>query len=136
MYTIVARIIRTPALALALFLAPLAAWAEATLLMAEEPGCMWCARWNAQIAPIYPKTGEGEAAPLRRMDITEATPDDITLARPVLFTPTFILLIDGEEASRLEGYPGEDFFWGLLGAMLERNDVPFTVKGAPPEQDS
>ena len=128
MYTIVARLIRTFALASALFISPLAAWAEATLLMAEEPGCMWCARWNAQIAPIYEKTGEGAAAPLRRMDITQARPADISLARPVVFTPTFVLLIEGAEVSRMEGYPGEDFFWGLLGAMLDRNGVVYTVK--------
>ncbi len=97
-------------------------------MMAEEPGCMWCAAWNRDIGPIYDKTGEGAAAPLRRIDITDPIPDDITLARSVNFTPTFVLLIDGVEANRLEGYPGEDFFWGLLGMMLEQNDIPFDVK--------
>ena len=96
--------------------------------MAEEPGCIWCARWLADIGPIYEKTGEGEAAPLRRVDITEPKPDDITIARPVNFTPTFILLVDGTEVSRIEGYPGEDFFWGLLGQMLSENEIAFTVK--------
>ena len=105
-----------------------AALAEPELLMAEEPGCIWCARWNAEIGPIYPKTAEGGAAPLRRVDITEPKPDDITLSRPVHFTPTFVLLVDGSEVSRIEGYPGEDFFWGLLGQMLERNGISFDVK--------
>lgn len=104
-----------------------AANAEPTLLMAEEPGCIYCARWNAQIAPIYPKTGEGMAAPLRRIDITDPVPDDITLARRINFTPTFVLLVDGKEVSRLEGYPGEDFFWGLLAEMLHRAEIPFAL---------
>ena len=107
---------------------PAVVWATTELLMAEEPGCIWCARWNAEIGPIYGKTGEGEAAPLRRVDITQPKPDDITLSRPVHFTPTFILLIDGTEVSRIEGYPGEDFFWGLLGQMLDRNGIAFTLK--------
>lgn len=101
--------------------------AETTLMMAEEPGCIYCARWNAQIAPIYPKTGEGAAAPLRRVDITAPLPDDITLARRINFTPTFVLLVDGAEVSRLEGYPGEDFFWGLLGEMLKREGIAFDL---------
>ena len=101
--------------------------AEPELLMAEEPGCIYCARWNAQIAPIYPKTGEGKAAKLRRYDTTDPLPDDITLVRRINFTPTFVLLVDGQEVSRLEGYPGEDFFWGLLGEMLKRADIPFDV---------
>jgi hypothetical protein len=32
--------------------------AEAALIMAEEPGCIWCKRWNSEIGPIYPKTSE------------------------------------------------------------------------------
>lgn len=101
---------------------------ETELMMAEEPGCIWCARWNTEIGPIYDKTGEGAAAPLRRVDITAPLPEDITLARSVNFTPTFILLIDGTEVARLEGYPGEDFFWGLLGQMLTAQNIPFEVK--------
>ena len=66
---------------------------------------------------------------MRRVDISGPLPDDITLSRPVVFTPTFILLVDGEEVGRLEGYPGEDFFWGLLGEMLSRNEIEFVVKG-------
>lgn len=33
------------------------------LVMIEQPGCQWCARWNAEIAPIYPKTPEAAQAP-------------------------------------------------------------------------
>jgi hypothetical protein len=25
---------------------------------------------------------------------------------------------DGQEISRIEGYPGEDFFWGVLEKMM------------------
>ena len=116
------------AMPLAFVLSANPASAEAALVMAEEPGCMWCARWNSEIGPIYPKTSEGQAAPLRRINILEPTPDDITLARRVNFTPTFILLVDGVEQSRIEGYPEEDFFWGLLGQMLESEGIPFEVK--------
>lgn len=102
---------------------PLSAAADTYLLMAEEEGCMWCARWNAEIAHIYPKTPEGKSAPLVRFDKRGPVPDGVTLDRPVRFTPTFILVTDGAEAGRIEGYPGEDFFWGLLGMMLERAKI-------------
>lgn len=95
-----------------------AAHADTVLLMAEEEGCIWCARWNAEIAPIYPKTTEGKLAPLQRYDIHGPSPN-VTLERGVFFTPTFILLVDGVEQGRIEGYPGEDFFWGLLSNMLK-----------------
>lgn len=104
--------------------------AETRLMMAEEPGCIWCARWDSEIGPIYMFTGEGAAAPLWRVDITDPLPEKISLVRSVNFTPTFVLLINGQEVERLEGYPGEDFFWGLLGNMLTDQDIPFEMKTA------
>ncbi|MFN3207536.1 MAG: hypothetical protein ACE369_00775 [Roseovarius sp.] len=92
--------------------------AQTYLLMAEEDGCYWCARWDAEIAATYPKTPEGRAAPLRRYDLYGETPD-VAFARHVRFTPTFILVRDGRELGRIEGYPGEDFFWGLLDRLLD-----------------
>ncbi|MCR8726207.1 hypothetical protein NUW50_18010 [Frigidibacter sp. SLM-1] len=99
---------------------PGTALAELRLLMFERPGCIYCAKWDRTIAPVYPKTTEGQAAPLTRLQISEPLPEGITLTRahPV-FTPTFVLLRDGVEQGRIEGYPGEDFFWGLLDQMLE-----------------
>ena len=101
----------------------LSAAADAKLLMVEEAGCIWCARWNEEISHIYPKTEEGAAAPLQRIDIHAPLPDDITFTRSLHFTPTFVLVVDGKEVSRIEGYPGEDFFWGLLDKMLKDADI-------------
>ncbi len=91
------------------------------LLMIDQEGCIYCERWEAQVGDAYDKTAEGRTAPLRRHDIHDALPEDVTLARPAVFTPTFVLLRDGQELDRIEGYPGEDFFWGVLGALLARH---------------
>ncbi len=90
--------------------------------MVEEKGCMWCARWNKEIGPIYPKTDAGKRAPLRRIDKHEPLPQDVTPARGFFYTPTFLLLVNGVEKGRIEGYPGEDFFWGLLEQMIASVD--------------
>jgi hypothetical protein len=47
----------------------------------------------------------------------------------VNFTPTFVLLVDGVERNRIEGYPGEDFFWGLLGRMLDQEGIMYETGG-------
>ena len=102
----------------ALFLAfPVVA---AELVMVEQTGCEWCERWNEEIAPIYPKTTEGKFAPLRRVDIF-AMPEELSVARRVVFTPTFLIVENGQELARLEGYPGEDFFWPLLANLLKKH---------------
>lgn len=107
------------ALALAAMAMATAARAELTLMMVDQPGCVYCERWEAEIGPIYPKTAEGRIAPLVHHEIRTALPDGVTLKSKPRLTPTFVLLQDGTEINRLEGYPGEDFFWGLLGMMLE-----------------
>lgn len=111
-----------------LMMAPHIAQADPVLLMAEEKGCFWCARWNAEIGPIYPKTAEGQAAPLVRYDLHSDSPD-VEFARSVRYTPTFILVDDGVEVNRIEGYPGEDFFWGLLAMMLDKAGIPTEPAG-------
>lgn len=119
--------LRTSFFAVALCIASaVSAVADTVLVMVEERGCIWCARWNDDISEIYPKTVEGAAAPLQRMDIHADRPDDITFQRALTFTPTFVLVVDGKEVSRLEGYPGEDFFWGLLGRMLAEAEIDVT----------
>ncbi|MFN6976739.1 MAG: thioredoxin family protein [Gemmobacter sp.] len=95
------------------------------LLMVEQPGCIYCARWDAEVGDAYALTPEGQAAPLLRHRLRAALPYGVTLTRPAVFTPTFILLdAQGQETGRIEGYPGEDFFWGLLGRLLEDAAVP------------
>ena len=113
------------------------AWAAPQLVMVEQPGCVYCAQWDTQIAPIYPKTAEGRHAPLLRADLKSGPPEGITYDRKVRFTPTFILVDDGVELSRIEGYPGEDFFWGLLTMMLiEHTDFTPAVDAATPAPET
>ena len=106
--------------ALTLSLTALSAQAEEMrLLMFEEHGCYWCGKWNAKIAPIYPKTAEGRTAPLQRVELRDGIPSDVTLKSRPQFTPTFVVVRAGKEIGRIEGYPGEDFFWGLLDQILD-----------------
>jgi hypothetical protein len=89
------------------------------LVMVEQPGCAYCAAWNDQIAPAYPHTDEGAFAPLMRADLRAGPPAGMTYSRRVTFTPTFILVMDGAEVARMEGYVGEDFFWPVYAKLLE-----------------
>jgi thioredoxin-related protein len=110
-------------IALTLSLSAMSAQAEQMrLLMFEEVGCVWCAKWNSKIGPIYPKTAEGRSAPLQRIDIHAGIPASIKLKSRPQFTPTFVVIRDGTEIGRIEGYPGEDFFWGLMEHILK--DTP------------
>lgn len=106
-------------LAAAAIFALLATTASAAeLVMFERAGCVWCARFDAEVAPIYGKTDESQAAPLRRVDLGRPLPADLAGIDPGAFTPTFVVLDDGREIGRIRGYPGDAFFFGLLGRIL------------------
>ena len=65
---------------------------------------------------------EGQTAPLVRFDIHDA-PNAVKFEKPLHFTPTFILVSHGTEVGRIEGYPGEDFFWSLLGLIFKDQNI-------------
>jgi hypothetical protein len=92
---------------------------DVRLLMLDQDGCAWCARWDREIGTAYPLTTEGARAPLMRAHIGRV-PEGVTLARPARLTPTFVLLADGREVGRIEGHPGEEFFYGMLDQLLDR----------------
>jgi hypothetical protein len=109
------------AFAAALLLLPrLGAADAAELVYVFEPGCPYCRLWDREIAPIYPTTAEGKRAALQPIDRHDPALAGLKLAAPVRYTPTFVLVEDGVELGRIEGYPGEDFFWGRLAGLLER----------------
>ncbi|WP_107346043.1 thioredoxin fold domain-containing protein [Rhodopseudomonas palustris] len=96
----------------------------AELVMFERDGCVWCARWDRDVGPIYPKTDEAKLLPLRRINIDHDKDPGLGLASPVRFTPTFVVIDQGREVGRITGYINDDAFWGLLGALATKIAPP------------
>ena len=92
------------------------------LVMVEEAGCVYCARWHAEVGPAYAKSPEGRFAPLERAQIGDAAISHLSSLR---YTPTFVLVEGRREVGRITGYPGADFFWGLLAELLAK--TPFAA---------
>jgi hypothetical protein len=91
----------------------------AELVMVRREGCVWCARWDRDIGSIYDKTELSRRAPLRMVDIARVS-SELRTRTPVIYTPTFVVAENGQEIGRIEGYPGDAFFWGLLEQLLEQ----------------
>ena len=90
------------------------------LLMIDDTACPYCELWEEEIGYMYIKTEEGKLAPLIRLHYGEKIPEDISLISDPIVTPTFILLKDNKEKYRIEGYPGEEFFWSFLSEYIQR----------------
>jgi hypothetical protein len=100
-------------------LLPQAQATAAELIMFDSAGCPWCERWTAEVGPGYAKSSEGRRAPLRRVAFGTKLAG-VALSKPVNATPTFVLVDQGREVGRITGYPGPDFFWGMLAELLAK----------------
>jgi thioredoxin-related protein len=104
------------------FVLTLAPAHAAELVMFTQQGCAWCQTFDREIAPAYEKTAEGKRAPLRRVDIGKPRPPDLAFIQRERFTPVFVLIDNGREIGRIRGYPGDAFFYGLLGNLIAKMD--------------
>ena len=64
MYSMLAKMLRINTLLAAAALAASLLWPAlsraAELVMFEQGGCVWCARWNREVGPVYDKTAEAK----------------------------------------------------------------------------
>jgi hypothetical protein len=112
-------LLRSVIAALAVAIVSGSAAQAAELHMYRRVGCPWCQAWDRDVGPIYGKTEIGRRAPLRKIDLDGVHPK-VSLKGPIIYTPTFVLVEDAREIGRIEGYPGDAFFWGLLERLVER----------------
>ncbi len=94
--------------------------AQTKLLMFETKGCYWCEKWREEVGVIYNKTPEGKLAILQVEPLTKAAQKQYDLKSAIFYSPTFVLIDDKKEIGRIEGYPGADFFWGMLEKLIEK----------------
>lgn len=104
----------------------------AELLMFETAGCPWCLRWHQEIGQGYPRSDEGRRAPLRVLRLGDARSAGVELKAAISFSPTFVLADGGREVGRIVGYPGADFFYGLLAGLLQKLDKAADTGLVPP----
>jgi len=92
----------------------------AQLINLEKDGCSWCERWHQVIGLIPDNTPESKYTPLRRVDVHEGLPNDLSFAVKGGYTPTFILIDDDRETGRIRDYSGEESSCGLLVKMIQK----------------
>lgn len=95
---------------------------ELELVMVERTVCEFCKLFDADIGAGYAESEMGKHVPLRRINVDSPWPQDLTDVKSDRLTPTFILVKNGQEASRLRGYPGPEKFWNLMRLMMESLD--------------
>lgn len=92
----------------------------AQLVVFSSPACPYCIAFEREIGRTYANSPEARQAPLRRVDIDARRPADLKRIGGVEGTPTFVLMHEGREVGRIEGYPGSREFYPELRRLLGR----------------
>ena len=111
-----ARLFRVFALSVFLIFAalPHIAIAGTKLIMVTLDHCPFCQAWERDVGAVYDKSPYAPALPLTRVDIGSAMPEGVALLKPVVGTPTFLIIRDGKEIERQHGYDDAEIFWWWL----------------------
>lgn len=93
----------------------------AELLYFFSPNCGYCRAFDEEVAGIYPRTDAGSIAPMKRVEVDPETfrPLDPSLPYDPGTVPAFVLVEDGREVARLNGYSGDELFWMSMQRMLD-----------------
>lgn len=91
-----------------------------TLIMVDAIDCGYCRKWEREVGVGYPKSEEGRVAPLTKIRRGDARLKGFS---GLAYTPTFILVVNGQERGRIVGYPGADFFWAELDRLIKRGPI-------------
>lgn len=92
----------------------------AELILVEDPRCGPCILFDREIGLIYSKTDEGRTAPLRRLAFGAPAPAPYTFIGEIKVAPTFVLVHDGREVGRIEGYSSDELFWMSLASLMQK----------------
>ena len=107
-------VIKAFTLALILIAPNKIAAADSRLIMVTSDHCSYCQAWELDVGAVYDKSPYARTLPLTRVDIGSKKLEDVTFQKPVVGTPTFLIIHNGQEIDRQNGYIGEEMFWWWL----------------------
>ena len=85
--------------------------ASTRLVMVTSDHCPFCQAWERDIGVLYEKSPYAPLLPLTRVNMGSPIPEGVVLQKPVVGTPTFLIIRDGQEIDRERGYHDEEMFW-------------------------
>ena len=107
-------LIKAVTLALTLIAPNKIAAADSRLIMVTSDHCSYCQAWELDVGKVYDKSPYATSLPLTRVEIGSKMPGGVTFERPVVGTPTFLIIHNGQEIDRQNGYIGAEMFWWWL----------------------
>ena len=107
-------LIKAFAIALTFAASAQSAAADSRLIMVTSDHCLYCQAWELDVGKVYDKSPYAPTLPLTRVKIGSEIPGGVTFQKPVVGTPTFLIIHNGQEIDRQNGYIEAGMFWWWL----------------------
>ena len=89
------------------------------LLVFEHPQCSYCQVFREHVLPKYHIAARISAPPLRFVDVAQDDTGSLGLSARIGMVPTAVVMRDGREVGRIEGYWGSANFFRMLAHILD-----------------
>lgn len=94
------------------------------VIAVEAPGCGYCNLFRRDVAPAYAASAAAKTAKLRFLDLNDKAIEAIRFAQPISLVPTVVVVKDGVEVARINGYVAPHSFYALIKSVLNEQANP------------
>ena len=88
------------------------------VIVFEIGGCTYCTAFRDNLGARYLASTTNRAAPMRFVDVGRLDPQSFQLRADINTVPTIVVLQDGREVDRVEGYPLPQILFGMVKARV------------------
>ena len=88
------------------------------VIVFEIGGCKYCTAFRDNLGARYLASTTNRAAPMRFVDVGKLDPQAFQLRADINTVPTIVVLQDGREVDRVEGYPLPELLFGMVKARV------------------
>ncbi len=92
------------------------------VIVFEIGGCKYCTAFRDNLGARYLASTTNRAAPMRFVDVGKLDPQSFQLRADINTVPTIVVLQDGREVDRVEGYPLPELLFGMVKARVGSRD--------------
>jgi thioredoxin-like negative regulator of GroEL len=89
------------------------------IVVFEAENCTYCSAFRSQILPNYRQSPRNVELPVRFVDVNATGVDKMKLIAPIQMVPTVVMMKNGQEVDRIQGYTGPELFHQLVTKMLQ-----------------
>lgn len=90
------------------------------LVVFEHQDCTYCRAFRSDTLPLYRSNGQDVRAPVRFVRVEHSDTSTLNLNGRIEMVPTFVLMQNGRELGRIEGYWAPDNFFKMLSHLMLR----------------